>query len=54
MPSCGVNMPACLITGVTPTIEGPEIIMLSVEFTALDNGTNAPLQLTYVSSENLT
>lgn len=54
MPSCSVNLPACLITGVTPTIEGPEIIMLSVEFMALDNGTDAPITLTYVSSENLT
>jgi len=54
MPSCAVNLPACLITAATPTIEGPEIINLSVEFMALDNGTDAPITLTYVSSENLT
>lgn len=54
MPSCAVNLPTCLITSATPTIEGPEIIMLSVEWQALDDGSNQPITLTYVSSENIT
>lgn len=52
-PSCAVSMPTCIITAATPTISGPEILMLSVEFMALDNGTDAPIQVVYVSSENL-
>lgn len=53
MPSLAVNLDSCLITSCTPTIAGPEIIILSVEFMALDNGTDAPIELVYVSSENL-
>jgi hypothetical protein len=53
-PSLTATTPVCLITSCTPTIEGPGIIMLSVEFTVLDNGSNAPLQIAYVSSENVT
>lgn len=52
-PSMGVSMPTCMITKATPTIEGPGIIMLSVDFQALDDGSNAPVQVTYVSSENV-
>ncbi len=48
-----MNLDSCLITSCTPTIAGPEIIILSVEFMALDNGTDAPIELVYVSSENL-
>jgi hypothetical protein len=54
LPSLKTTMPAALITACTPTIEGPEIITLSVEFMALDDGTNPPIELEYVSSENLT
>lgn len=53
-PSLTASTPVCVITSCTPTIEGPDIITLSVEFMALDNGTDAPLGLTYVSSENVT
>jgi hypothetical protein len=53
-PSLKLDMPAALITACTPTIEGPEILTLSVEFMALDDGTNPPLELQYVSSEDLT
>lgn len=54
MPSLNVTMPSCVITSCTPTIEGPEIIILSLEYQALDNGSAAPIQTVYVSSENLT
>lgn len=53
-PSLGITMATCMITKATPTIEGPGIISLSVEFQALDDGSNAPVQLSYVSSENIT
>jgi hypothetical protein len=53
-PSLAVNLDSCLITSCTPVLEGPEIIMLSVEFMALDDGTNPPIELVYTSSENLT
>ena len=53
-PTLTALIPSALITSCTPTIEGPEIITLSMEIMALDNGTNQPLSLTYVSSENLT
>lgn len=52
-PSLAVNMDSCIITSCTPTIAGPEIIILSLEFMALDNGSDAPIDLVYVSSENL-
>lgn len=53
-PSLTVNMDSCIITSCTPVIDGPEIIILSLEFMALDNGTDAPIDLVYVSSEDLT
>jgi hypothetical protein len=52
-PSLAVNLDSCIITACTPVLDGPEIIMLSVEFMALDDGTNPPIELVYVSSENL-
>jgi hypothetical protein len=52
-PSLAVNLDSCIITSCTPTIAGPEIIILSLEYMALDNGTDAPIDLVYVSSENL-
>lgn len=52
-PSLGLNMPAAIITACTPTIDGPEIITLSVEYMVVDDGTNAPLALSYVSNEDL-
>lgn len=52
-PSLGVNLDNCIITAATPTIEGPEIIVMSVEFMALDDGTDPPIELVYVSSEDL-
>jgi hypothetical protein len=44
-PSLASTLPACIVTSCTPTIEGPELIILSLEFMALDNGTDAPVNL---------
>lgn len=53
MPYLKATVPQAVITAATPTIEGPEIIGLSVELMATDNGTDQPLTLEYQSSENL-
>lgn len=52
-PSLAVNLDSCLITNCTPVIDGPEVIILSCEFMALDNASDPPIELVYVSSENL-
>lgn len=52
-PSLTVNLDSCLITSCTPTIAGPELIILSLGFMALDNASDPPVELVYVSSENL-
>lgn len=53
-PSLSVSMPVCLVTKATPTIEGPGVNILNVDYKALDNGSNEPVTVTYVSSENVT
>lgn len=52
-PYLKATVPQAIITAATPTIEGPEIIGLSLELMATDDGTNQPLTLEYQSSENL-
>ena len=52
-PYLKATVPEAIITAATPTIDGPEIIGLSVELMATDNGTDQPLTLEYQSSENL-
>lgn len=52
-PYMKASVAEAIITAATPTIEGPEIIGLSVELMAMDNGTDQPLVLEYQSSENL-
>lgn len=54
MPYLKATVPQAVITAATPTVEGPEIIGLSVELMAMDNGTDQPLSLEYQSSEELT
>ena len=54
MPYLKATVPQAVITAATPTVEGPEIIGLSVELMAMDNGTDQPLTLEYQSSEELT
>lgn len=53
-PALSAITPVCMITKCTPTIDGPNLIKLSLEFMALDDGSQQPVQLVYVSSENLT
>ena len=53
-PYLKATVPQAVITSATPTIDGPEVIALSVELMVTDNGTDQPLTLEYQSSENLT
>lgn len=53
-PYLKATVPQAVITAATPTIDGPEIVALSVELMATDDGSNQPLTLEYQSSENLT
>jgi hypothetical protein len=52
-PSLTATVPQAVITAATPTIDGPEIVALSVELMVTDNGTDQPLTLAYQTSENL-
>jgi hypothetical protein len=52
-PYLKATVPQAVITAATPTIEGPEVVALSLELMATDNGTDQPLTLEYQSSENL-
>jgi len=52
-PYLKATVPQAVITAATPTIDGPEIIGLSLELMATDNGSDQPLTLEYQSSENL-
>lgn len=55
-PSISFSIPRALITSATPTVEGPEMVMQTIEFRALEDAANSvePLTVTYQSSENLT
>lgn len=55
-PSISFSIPKALITSATPTVEGPDMVMQTVEFMALEDSANnvEPLTVTYQSSENLT
>lgn len=54
-PSISFTMPKCLITSATPTVEGPGMLMQSIEFQALEDNASSTeaLTCTYVSSESL-
>jgi hypothetical protein len=52
-PYLKATVPQAVITSATPTIDGPEVVALTVELMATDDGTNQPLTLEYQSSENL-
>lgn len=52
-PYLKATVPQAVITAATPTIDGPEIVGLSLELMATDNGSDQPLTLEYQSSENL-
>lgn len=55
-PSISFSIPKALITSATPTVEGPDMVMQTIEFMALEDSANnvEPLTVTYVSSESLT
>lgn len=55
-PSISFSIPKALITSATPTVEGPDMVMQTIEFMALEDSANSvePLTVTYVSSESLT
>lgn len=55
-PSISFSIPKALITAATPTVEGPDMVMQTIEFMALEDSANnvEPLTVTYQSSENLT
>lgn len=54
-PSISFSIPKALITSATPTVEGPDMVMQTIEFMALEDAANnvEPMTVTYVSSENL-
>ena len=54
-PSISFSIPKALITSATPTVEGPDMVMQTVEFMALEDNANSvePLTVTYQSSEDL-
>ena len=56
LPSISFSIPKALITSATPTVEGPDMVMQTIEFMALEDAANSvePLTVTYQSSENLT
>lgn len=45
------DMPACQIRGETPKVGGPDVLTQTIPFKVLDDGTNAPLTLTYMSTD---
>ena len=55
-PSISFSLPKCVITSASPTIDGPDMVMQTVEFMALEDNANSveALSCTYQSSENLT
>jgi hypothetical protein len=55
-PSISFSIPRALITSATPTVEGPDMVMQTIEFMALEDAANSvePLTVTYQSSEDLT
>jgi len=54
-PSISFSIPKALITSATPTVEGPDMVMQTIEFMALEDNANSvePLTVTYQSSEDL-
>lgn len=42
-----ITIPACKFDGDTPMVSGPGVIDVSFSFTVLDNGTLAPITITY-------
>lgn len=50
--SCGLTLNAAKQVSSGPAVQGPDIVTADVSFEALDNGTAAPLEIVYVSSDS--
>lgn len=47
----GVEMPACRFDGEMPKVSGPDVVMVTAPFKAMDNGTDAPVAVTYQTTD---
>lgn len=47
----GVKMPACRFDGELPKVAGPDVVMVTAPFTAFDNGSDAPVTVTYQTTD---
>jgi len=45
-------MPACIIKKATPTVSGPDLVQMSLEFEAYSNGVDPQIQVKIVSDES--
>jgi hypothetical protein len=45
------TLSSCQLRGSSPTIDGPDVLSVSVPFTAGDDGTNPPLKIEYTSTD---
>lgn len=50
--SLTINIPAVKLDADTPNVTGPGVVDVQFNFTGLDNGTNAPLTITYVTADS--
>lgn len=46
-----IIVPACKLDGESPAVGGPDVVMQNIGFTGLDDGTNPPIQITYISPD---
>ena len=46
-----IKLPAIKFDGDTPAVSGPGVIDVTFNFTAYDNGTDAPLTITYITTD---
>lgn len=49
--SLQIDVPALFLDGDTPNIGGPDILTMSIPFTALYDGTNSPITITQVTTD---
>lgn len=47
-----ITLPACKFDGDTPAVGGPGVIDVTFNFTAYDNGTDAPLTIVYQTTDS--
>lgn len=46
-----IIIPQIRLEGGTPPVAGPDMLQINANFTGLDDGTNAPIQLQYISAD---